>query len=144
MPERVAQAIARYGATPVDAGQITSTPCDVFVPCAMGGVLTDEVAASLPARGVCGAANNVFASDAAAITMHRRGVLVVPDFVANAGALIQGALWNLNQERVGPERVRRIGDTARQILTQARQQDVPPSVLAVRVAEQRLAAARMR
>lgn len=144
VPERVAQAVAQFGAVALAADQVTSTPCDVFAPCALGGVLTGEVAANLPARGVCGAANNVFAGDAAALAMHRRSVLVVPDFLANAGALIQGALWNLQQERVSLERVHRIGATAREVLEQAQRQNVPPSALAVQMAKQRLKAAGLR
>ncbi|HIE72580.1 MAG TPA: leucine dehydrogenase, partial [Planctomycetes bacterium] len=72
-----------YGAVAIDADAVTQTECDVFAPCALGSVLTEDVANNLPARGVCGAANNIFANDTAADQMHRRGVVVVPDFIAN-------------------------------------------------------------
>jgi glutamate dehydrogenase/leucine dehydrogenase len=101
-------------------------------------VLTEPVAASLPARGVCGAANNVFGNAAAADSMHRRSVLVVPDFIANAGALIQGAIWNLQQERITPERLHRIGVTTREILQRSRAVDRPPSQVALELARERL------
>src|SRR5690606_29885577 len=56
---RVAEAVRDCGATALAADAVTNTSCDVLVPCALGGVLTDAVAAGLPARGVCGAANNI-------------------------------------------------------------------------------------
>lgn len=140
MPERVAAAVA-LGAEAVAADRILQLPCDVLAPCALGGVLTAAVAAQLPARGVCGAANNLFADDDAAVVLHRRGVLVVPDFVANAGALIQGATWHLTGVQVGPERLARIGATAGELLDRARAADVPPSTLALQMARERLARA---
>lgn len=141
-PDRVAEAVGDYGAVALVAAAVTETPCDVFAPCALGAVLTEPVAARLPARGVCGAANNIFVSDAAAAEMHRRGVVVVPDFIANAGALIQGALWNLRQERVGPDRLDRIGVTTREVLARSRQSDLPPNTVASELARERLAADR--
>jgi glutamate dehydrogenase/leucine dehydrogenase len=74
--------------------------------------------------------------------MHRRGVVVVPDFIANAGALIQGALWNLRQERIGPDRLDRIGVTTSEVLARARQSDLPPNAVASELARERLAADR--
>jgi leucine dehydrogenase len=145
MPERVAAAVA-LGAEAVASDRILQLPCDVFAPCALGGVLTAAVAASLPARGVCGAANNLFADDSPAdrdapSVLHRRGVLVVPDFVANAGALIQGATWHRTGVQVGPERLARIGITAGELLDRSRTADVPPSTLALQLARERLARA---
>lgn len=140
--DRVAAIVASYGARAVDPAAIATVPCDVFAPCALGGVLTAPVAAALPARGVCGAANNVFAEPAAAVALHARGIPVVPDFVANAGALIAGALWHLRGEAVGEVRIRRIGVTARDLLARAAALGCPPSELALRLAEERVAAAR--
>lgn len=136
--DRVAHAVANYGAAAIDAAAVTQTACDVFAPCALGSVLTEDVARNLPARGVCGAANNIFASNAAAQHMHRRGVLVVPDFIANAGALIQGALWNLKQERIEPGRLARIGAMTKKVLARARASDRAPMTVALELARERL------
>jgi len=142
LADRVAHAVTNYGAAAIDQDAVTRTGCDVFAPCALGSVLTEEVAKELPARGVCGAANNIFANDAAAQQMHRRGVVVVPDFIANAGALIQGALWNLRQERIGPARLARVGATTKEVLARSRASDRPPFTVAVELARERLAAGR--
>jgi leucine dehydrogenase len=126
------------GAVCVPPDRLLATACDVFAPCALGGVLTAHVAAELPARGVCGAANNVFADAAAPHVLHRRGVLAVPDFVANAGALIAGATWHREHRRASAERLQRIGATAGELLDRARAEDVPPSLLALQVARERV------
>ncbi len=136
--DRVAHAVTNYGAVAIDADAVTQTECDVFAPCALGSVLTEDVANNLPARGVCGAANNIFANDTAADQMHRRGVVVVPDFIANAGALIQGALWNLKQERIEPERLARIGATTKEVLSRSRASDRAPITVALELARERL------
>jgi leucine dehydrogenase len=138
VPSRVEQAVRNCGATAISAEQVTQTACDIFSPCALGGVLTEAVAVSLPARGVCGAANNVFVNDVAAEIMHRRSVPVVPDFIANAGALIQGAIWNLQQARIAPERLHRIGFTTREVLQRSRADDRAPSQVALELARERL------
>ncbi|MFO1078181.1 MAG: Glu/Leu/Phe/Val dehydrogenase dimerization domain-containing protein [Planctomycetota bacterium] len=139
---RVAAAAARFGARAVAADALVRTPCDVFAPCALGGVLTEAVALALPARGICGAANNQLATPAAAHVLHARGIPAVPDFVASAGALIAGASWHLRGERVGEARIRRIGDVAADLLAEAAAADEPPSATALRLAEARVAAAR--
>lgn len=78
------------GVRPIPTEEALTTACDVFVPCALGGVLTTEVATHLPARAVCGSANNQLADAEAAGTLRRRGVLYAPDFVVNAGAVAEG------------------------------------------------------
>jgi leucine dehydrogenase len=138
VPARAAAVAAATGAEILAPELALSSPCDVFAPCALGGVLSAATAARLPARAVCGAANNIFGDGEAAAILHQRGVLVVPDFVANAGALIQGATWHLTGQRTGAERLRRIGETAGELLDRARREAVPPSVLALQVARERV------
>ncbi len=137
-PERTAAAVDALGARALAAEEVLATEADIFAPCALGGVVTEQVAQSLPVRGVCGAANNVFADEAAAAAAHGRGLLVVPDFVANAGALIQGALWNLRGERVDRARLHGIGDTVREVLDRAAAADRPPLALALELAQARV------
>ena len=141
VPERVAAAVDQFGAQAVAADEALTTAADVFAPCALGGAITAEVARSMPVRGVCGAANNVFADAAASQVAHARGLLVVPDFVANAGALIQGALWNLQQVRVEPQRLERIGRTVAELLERAAVDDRPPAELALALARERVESA---
>ncbi len=122
------------------------TPCDVLVPCARGQVLHDRNAATVPCRGVCGSANNMLAGDAAAI-LHRRGVLVVPDVVSSAGAVIEG-VWTVTRgegDEVRAQVARAIAgieQTAALVLARAAAQDQTPTEVAAALARQRLQAAR--
>ena len=139
--ERAAAIASRCDAVVLPADQITAFDCDVFAPCALGGVLTANLAVTLPARGVCGAANNILADAEAAAVLHRRGVPVVPDFVANAGGLIAGATWHLTGERVDDERIRRIAPVVRALLDRSRAENEPPHAIALRLARERVAQA---
>lgn len=75
-----------------DEATLLAAPCDVLVPCAMGGVLTRERVASLRASAVCGSANNVVATPDVAEALFERGIVLVPDVLTSAGAVIEGVL----------------------------------------------------
>jgi leucine dehydrogenase len=119
-------------------------PADVFAPCALGAVLTHETAATLQAPVVAGAANNQLAGDGVAELLQARGVLWAPDFVANAGGIINIAI-ELEPEGYDPrrarQRVRGIGDTLRRIFADADAADTTPLSAATALARARLAAA---
>ncbi len=139
---RAAASAADCGAEVVPAERITAVPCDVFAPCALGGVIDEDLARRLPARAVCGAANNVFSGDAAARVLAARGVVAVPDFVANAGALIAGATFHRTGLPAPPERIDGIADTVAAVLARAAAAGRPPGEVALEIAQERLAEAR--
>ena len=72
----------------VGTDNILTQDCDVLAPCGPPGVIDDDLAGRLRCRVVCGAANNPLAGDDVARTLAKRGVLYVPDFLANAGGII--------------------------------------------------------
>ncbi|HBC56886.1 MAG TPA: amino acid dehydrogenase, partial [Gammaproteobacteria bacterium] len=78
-----------FNAQVVDVNQIYRTPCDVFSPCALGGVLTEESVRLLPAKIIAGSANNQLANLAVIDTLKQCNIHYVPDYVLNAGGLIQ-------------------------------------------------------
>jgi leucine dehydrogenase len=144
-PARVEAAEAQLGVQRVEPGSEIAVPCDVFSPNALGGVVHDLTLVRLAARIVCGGANNVLASSAHGERLHQRGVLFVPDFVVNAGALVRGALFHLEQRREPIERIEaRIGAVTAEILELARDQGRPPSAVAVEEARRRFDARRER
>ncbi|MCC7014728.1 MAG: Glu/Leu/Phe/Val dehydrogenase [Planctomycetes bacterium] len=111
-------------------------PSDVFSPCALGGILHDLSVLRLRCRIVAGAANNVLASAAHGDQLHERGVLYVPDFAINSGALIRGARFHLDGVREPLERIAaRVGSTVEQVLRQARDEGLAPARVAEREAE---------
>ena len=95
---------------------------DVVAPCALGGVLNDETVPALRCRAIAGAANNQLADDALDAALAERGILWAPDFVCNAGGIINICV-ELEPEGYAPDRadarVRAVGDTLRQIFDTA-------------------------
>jgi leucine dehydrogenase len=92
---------------------------DVIAPCALGGVITEDVARSMQAWAVCGGANNALASAEVAHVLAARGVLHVPDAIASAGAVIYGIGKSvMNLAETNPL-IDRLGDTTREVLEEA-------------------------
>ncbi len=83
--ERVARAVRTLGATAVPPERTWDTPCDVFAPCAIGGVLSAATIPRLACRIVAGSANAQLDTPEDAARLHRRGIVYVPDYVINAG-----------------------------------------------------------
>ena len=85
-----AKAVARQtGATVQPTAQLLSAELDVLAPCAQGGLITAENLASLRARILCGAANNILTHDQLADSLAQAGILYVPEVLANVGGIIQ-------------------------------------------------------
>lgn len=114
---------------------------DVVAPCALGGAVDEVTAGHLRCQILCGSANNQLAHDGLAEDLAAHGVLYGPDFVANAGGLINIAV---ELEGYDPARARRrvarIGDTMRQVLERADADCVTPFEAAYTLARTRLAA----
>jgi leucine dehydrogenase len=122
---------------PPDA--ILDQQSDAFSPCAVGGVITLDAARRLRARIVCGGANNPLAEPAVAGALLERGVVYVPDFVANAGALIAGSCAMLGHD---PEPLlASVAGRVRALLDRASAERRPPVDVARDAAEERLRAA---
>jgi valine dehydrogenase (NAD+) len=113
---------------------------DVYAPCALGGALNDETVRALTATVVCGAANNQLAHPGVEKDLADRGVLYAPDYVVNAGGVIQVAdeLHGFDFARA-KEKATKIFDTTLEIFRRADSDGVPPAVAADRIAEQRMA-----
>ncbi|TKC81481.1 Glu/Leu/Phe/Val dehydrogenase [Trinickia terrae] len=88
---RVAEVRVRFGAQTVKPDEIAGVEADVFAPCALGAVITPEVAEHCRFRIVAGGANNQLASLAEGDTLHRRGIFYAPDFLINAGGIVSCA-----------------------------------------------------
>ena len=125
------------------ADELVASEIDVYAPCALGGALSDEVVEVLRARIVCGAANNQLAHPGIEKALADRGVLYAPDYVANAGGLVQVADEAVGQGGFRFERARAaaagIYDTTLRVFRTADADGVPPAVAADRLAERRMA-----
>ena len=127
---------------PPDA--VFDAACDVFAPCALGGVLNADTIPRLRCRAVVGAANNQLATPADAERLRDLGILYGPDFVVNAG----GAIAITGQESLGwsaeraADEVVRIGETLERVLDIAATLGISTDAAARRLAEERLTAGR--
>ncbi|MGZ4274725.1 MAG: Leu/Phe/Val dehydrogenase [Solirubrobacteraceae bacterium] len=142
----VADVDARKRALATELGASWSTPedawqaeVDVLVPCALGGLFDDAAVPRLRCRAIAGAANNQLADDRIAGLLQARGILWAPDFVANAGGII-----NIAEEARGYDpaaarlRVRGIGDTLQTIFDRSEETGETPLATAMELARRRL------
>jgi len=129
----------------MDVATLPTSDLDVYAPCALGAALTDGVVDALKASVVCGAANNQLAHPGLEAVLSARGVLYVPDYLANGGGLIQVADEALHAQSGGfrferaKGRAASIHATTLAVLRSAAADGVPPAVAADRLAERRMA-----
>lgn len=121
------------------AALISTEGLDIYAPCALGGALNDTSVPALTARIVCGAANNQLAHPGVEKDLSDRGILYAPDYVVNAGGVIQVAdeLHGFDFERC-KAKASKIFDTTLAIFARAKEDGIPPAAAADRIAEQRM------
>jgi valine dehydrogenase (NAD+) len=131
------------GVTIVGVDEVLTADADIVSPNALGGILTADRIEQLQAAVVCGGANNQLAEEADADRLHAAGILYAPDFVVNAGGVINVA-DELHPDGHSPQRAERrveaIPATLREIVAVSRSEDVSTETAAIRVAERRMAA----
>jgi Rrf2 family protein len=121
--------------------QILALPCDIVAPCALGAVLNDDSIPKLRCKVVAGAANNQLAvEEPHGRALQERGILYAPDFVLNAGGLISvynELMTSYNRERA-LRMTRGIYLNLMRVFEIARDEHIPTSAAAMRVAEERI------
>jgi leucine dehydrogenase len=137
------RAAAELGAEVVAPEAILGVEVDVVSPNAAGSVIDDASLSRLRCRAVVGGANEQLAQPRHGDALHARGILYVPDYVANAGGLLS-LLYETGEtsEEGVLVRVRAIGDQVAELLERSRRDAVAPHALADRIVEERLAARR--
>lgn len=140
---RIQSVVEKTGATAVALKDIYGVKADIFAPCALGGILNDDTIPQLNVEIVAGAANNQLLEDRHGDALEARGILYAPDYVANAGGVI-----NVYSELTGWSRDRsmrkadEIYATVRSVFRLAKETRIPTYRAADRVAEQRISAVR--
>ncbi|SDA10634.1 Glu/Leu/Phe/Val dehydrogenase [Sphingomonas sp. NFR15] len=133
--EIAARAATAFGAHIMSSAALLEAEIDVFAPCALGGVLDPAAVRRLRAKVVCGAANNQLATSAQGDELAERGILYAPDYLVNAGGIINVAAeylgWSEDESRA---RVDRIGTRLAQVLDLADADQVAPHLAADRLA----------
>jgi leucine dehydrogenase len=137
--DAVGRAVSNYGVDTVEPDKAHAVECDVFAPCALGGAIRDDTLPELKCRVVAGAANNQLQRPEHADALAELGILYAPDFVINAGGLI-----NVADELIGYDRdramarVEGIYRTLREVFRRARLEGITPAEAATRLAEDRI------
>lgn len=137
--ENLARVVDEFRATPVATDEIFSARADVFAPCALGGIINDETIPKLKVQIVAGAANNQLLEERHGALLNERNILYAPDYVANAGGILNGCIELLGWERKHAlEKIDEIYDTLLQIFGTAQTHGLTTSAAADQLAEQRL------
>jgi len=137
--EAVRRAVEAYGAKAVDPDEIISADCDIYAPCALGATINDESLPWIRARVIAGAANNQLSEPRHGDDLHERGILYAPDYVINAGGVINIAdeLQGYNKERAWKQ-VAKIYDSISRVLEISRTSGIPTYAAADHLALERI------
>jgi leucine dehydrogenase len=139
--DRVKRVVAEFSARAVGSDEIYGVEADIFAPCALGAIINDKTIPQLRVEIVAGAANNQLLEERHGIELDSRDIMYAPDYVANAGGVI-----NVYSELAGWTSARsfrkadEIYDTIRKVYAIARAERIPTYLAADRLAEQRILA----
>lgn len=140
--QAVQRAVEKFSATAVDPDDIYDVECDIFSPCALGAVINDDTISRLKAKVVAGSANNQLQTGEHGQMLYEKGIVYAPDFVINAGGVINVADELLpngyNQDRA-MKKVEQIYENLEKVFAIAKRDNIPTYLAADRMAEERIA-----
>jgi leucine dehydrogenase len=143
-PGRANTVAAEVDGDPVPVVAALTTPCDIFAPCATGGVLSRDTIAGLACRVVAGAANNQLAEPQDGDRLSEAGILYAPDYVINAGGVIHLAGYETLgwDEATMARALEGIARTLTEVFARADEEGISTAAAADRLALARIAAGR--
>lgn len=138
--ENAKRAVQDFGAKAVAVHEIYGVECDIFSPCALGAIINDNTIPQLKAKVIAGAANNQLKEERHGDLITQMGIVYAPDYVINAGGLINVAdeLLGYNRERA-LKKVETIYDNIQKVFEIAKRDGIPTYKAADRMAEERIA-----
>jgi leucine dehydrogenase len=138
--DNVQRAVEDFGAKAVDPNDIYGQDCDIFAPCALGGIINDNTIPQLKAKAIAGAANNQLREERHGDILQEMGVVYAPDYIINAGGLINVAdeLQGYNRERA-MKKVETIYNSILKVFEIAKRDNIPTYKAADRMCEERIA-----
>lgn len=138
--ESVQRAVEEFGATAVDPDDIYNVECDIYAPCALGATINDKTIPQLKAKVIAGAANNQLKETRHGDLIHELGIVYAPDYVINAGGVINVAdeLYGYNRERA-MKKVEGVYDNIAKVIEISKRDGIPTYLAADRLAEERIA-----
>ena len=140
--ESVDKVVNEFGATAVDTNEIYHQDVDIYAPCALGATINNETINKLKCSIVAGAANNQLAEDRHGVELMNRGILYAPDYVINAGGIINVSFEDDYKLETALEKVDGIYDTLMEIFEASDAQKNTTNHIADILARERIANAR--
>ncbi|ANC77800.1 branched-chain amino acid dehydrogenase [Fictibacillus phosphorivorans] len=142
--EAVQRAVTDFGAKAVEIDEIYSVDCDIFAPCALGAIINDDTIPQIKAKVIAGAANNQLKETRHGDAIHEMGIVYAPDYVINAGGVINVAdeLNGYNRDRA-MKKVETIYDNIASVIEISKRDNIPTYLAADRLAEERIERMRM-
>ena len=139
--EKVKAARERFDAQVVSVDEIMSTECTIFSPCALGGILNEESISNLRCEAIVGCANNQLRQESDAKLLKERGIVYAPDFVVNAGGLIN-VTFEIDEKgynpRLAKEKIDKIYQTLTRIYEISEESETTTHTAALSLIEYRL------
>jgi len=141
-PKAIEKTAKAFRVTVVKPEEIYEVVCDVFSPCATGGIINSETTPRLRCQIIAGSANNVMSTDEDGIAVFQRGIICAPDYVINSGALIQWwyrqKTFEVKNKRDPREAICDLYPVIRNILKESKEKKLAPAIVADRYAEGQL------
>lgn len=138
--QAIDRVVTSFNAVAVAPDAIYEQDVDIFSPCALGAIVNDATIPTFKAKVIAGSANNQLAESRHGQVLHELGIVYAPDYVINAGGVINVAdeLYGYNRDRA-MKRVETIYSSLEKIFAISKQEDIPTYLAANRLAEQRIA-----
>lgn len=140
--DNVQRVVSEFGAKAVEPQEIFGVQCDIFAPCALGAIINDETIPQLKCRLVAGCANNQLKEERHGDVLRERGILYAPDFIINAGGVINvaGEIPGPYNRELALQKAKGIYDTIAKVIAISKRDGVPTYKAADTLAEERIAA----
>jgi leucine dehydrogenase len=131
--------VDEFGAKAVDPNEIYGVDCDIYAPCALGATINDETIPLIKAKVIAGAANNQLRDTRHGDLIHELGIIYAPDYVINAGGVINVAdeLYGYNRDRA-MKKVETIYTNIEKVIEISKRDGIPTYLAADRMAEERI------
>jgi leucine dehydrogenase len=140
-PAKVEAMVSKYDVENVDPDTIYNVEYDIFCPCALGAIISDETLSRLKCKIICGSANNQLQEERHGELLEQKGMVYAPDYIANAGGTIYDTdrlgVGGVSHER-GKEKVSRIYQNMERVFEIADRDKIPTYLAADRMAEERI------
>jgi leucine dehydrogenase len=140
-PEKVEAMVEKFGVKKINSTAIYDVECDIFCPCALGGIINDDTLNRLRCTIICGSANNQLKEERHGDLLEEKGFVYAPDYITNAGGTIYDTdrlgVGGVSHER-GKEKVDRIYENMKRVFDIADREKIPTCLAADRMAEERI------